>query len=119
MGGRRARSVAEIAGTGLQGEKAQFTRALKRKDPEAVAIGSAKLVAKSPKATEILFYASKLADFVRGQVERGESLSYSERERLARKEWSRIKRKEKIPDDPITTRAIVSAAAKAISRKRR
>lgn len=114
MGGRRARSVSEVVGEGLRGQKSQFARALKGKDPQAIAQSSARLLAKSPKTTDILYYVSKLASFVRKQVKEGEALKYKERKRLARKEWSRIKKAEKFTDDHITTNAIIAAVAKAI-----
>ncbi len=119
MGGRRARNVSEIVGEGLRVEKGQFTRALKSKDPEAIAQGSARLLAKSSKTTEILYYATKLADFVRKQVKEGKALTHAERESLVRKEWSRIKKAEKLPDDAIATPAIVAAATKAIGGRKR
>lgn len=72
----------------------------------------------SEKAVDIVYYASKLADFVRKMVESGKDLSYEERQKQARKEWSRIKKREGLKHDPITTQAIVSAAAKAIAKTR-
>jgi hypothetical protein len=46
-------------------------------------------------------------------------LNHEERVQLARKEWSRIKKKEGIKDDPVITDAIVFAAAKAIGEGRK
>jgi hypothetical protein len=116
MGGRRASSVGEIVGIGLSAQKGQFKKALASEDPEAIARASAKLIAQSERVGDILFYASKLEGFVRKHLESGEQLSYEQRMALARREWSRIKREEKIPDDPIITTAVVTAAAKAIGK---
>ena len=114
MGGRRARNVTEVVGEGQSAQKSKFTRALKTRDPEAIAQSSAQLLALSSKTTDILYYATKLTDFVRKQVKAGKDLSAAERESLARREWSRIKKAENLKDDPIATSAIVAAATKAI-----
>lgn len=118
MGGRRGVSVAEIVGRGLDAQEEDLTQALDRKDPNAVAVSSAKLVAQGPKAGDIVYYASKLAAFVEAVVKSGEKLSYQDREKLARREWSRIKKAERLPDDAFVTRAIVIAATKAIGKGR-
>jgi hypothetical protein len=116
MGGRRARSLLEIVGTGLSRQKEKFEEAIASKDPQALATSSAKLMANSKRAASIVYYAAKLSDFVRKTVESGEDLTHSERMRLARKEWSRIKKKENIENDPIVTEAVVRATAKAIAK---
>lgn len=117
MGGRRARSIKEIVGGGLSSQTASLTRAVNEGDAEAVAAASAKLLEQSDKATDILFYASRLANFVRQTVESGRDLGYEERLSLARREWSRIKKEEGIDDDPVVTNALVSAVAKAIAKE--
>jgi hypothetical protein len=119
MGGRRAKSLSEIVGAGLSGQRASFTRAVGEENAEGVVVGSAKLVAKSEKITDILYYASKLADFVRKAAEAGKDLNYEQRMELARKEWSRVKREENLEDDVIATQAIVAAVAKAIGKGRK
>lgn len=119
MGGRRARSLSEIVGAGLSAQRASFTRAVGQEDPQGVAVSSAKLVAKSEKIADIVYYASKLADFVKKIVESGRDLNYEQRVELARKEWSRVKKEENLHDDPIITNAIVSSAAKAIGKGRK
>jgi len=116
MGGRRARSLSEVVGTGLAREKQRFEEAVSSHEPQAVAVTSARLVAKSKKAANIIYYASKLSDFIRSVVESGKDLSYSERIRLARRAWSRIKKRENLTDDPIVTQAVVRATAKAIAK---
>jgi hypothetical protein len=116
MGGRRARSLSEIVGTGLGRQQAIFTRAVGQENPEGIAASSAKLIAESDKISSILYYASKLTDFILKEAKSKEDLNYVEREKLARQEWSRIKKEENIPNDPVVTEAIVSAAAKAIGR---
>jgi len=118
MGGRRARSLSEIVGTGLRGQGG-FSRALSSADPEAMAASSAKLVSESDRVTDIIYYVSKLADVVRDIVETGRDLSYDERETVARRDWSRIKDNEDLPDDPVITQAVVSAVTKALGRGRR
>lgn len=119
MGGRRARSLTEILGAGLGSQQASFTRSVARNDPENIAVSSAKLVAESEKISNILYYASKLSDFILKEAKSKQDLSYGERERLARKEWSRIKREEKINDDPVVTDAIVSAVVRALGKGRK
>jgi hypothetical protein len=119
VGGRRARSVSEIVGGGLSAQEGQLTRAIAEENPQGIAVSSAKLLADSKKTTDIFYYISKLTDFVKSVVESGRDLSYEERETLARKEWSRIKREEKLEDDPIVTRAVISAVAKAIAKGRK
>ena len=116
MGGRRARSVIEVVGGGLSALRGRFSKAISEHDPEALAISSAKLLAQSEKTGDIVYYVSKLADFVRKTVESGRELSRAKRVKLARREWSRIKKKEGIPNDPIVTNAVVSAAAEAIGK---
>lgn len=119
MGGRRARSVTEIVGTGQSGQRGQFSRAITAENPQAVAVSSAKLVAGSKKTADILYYVSKLAAFVADVVKSGRDLGFEERVSLARKEWSRIKKEEGLPDDPIVTSAVVSAVTKAIAKGRK
>ena len=119
MGGRRAKSLSEIVGSGLGPQRASFTRAIGSGSAQAVAESSAKLIEKSDRVADILFYASKVADFVRKIVETKQDLDYEQRLHLARQEWSRVKREEKLEDDPIVTNTIVSAAAKAIGKGRK
>lgn len=119
MGGRRARSVTEVVGAVSATQRGAFNRALSQKDPTAVAVSSAKLVEQGPKVDDILYYATKLAGFVEKIVKSGDELTYAERERLARQEWSRIKESEGLPDDPITTQALVAAAARAIRKDKK
>jgi hypothetical protein len=119
MGGRRARSLSEIVGTGLSAQRANFTRALGEENPEAVATSSAKLLAGSGKMAQIIYYTAKLSEVVRKAVEAGKDLSYEQREELARREWSRVKKEERVLDDPIVTKAIVSSVAKAIGKGRK
>ncbi len=119
MGGRRARSLTEIVGSGLTAQRGKFAKAMSDEDPGAVAVSSAELLAKSKKTVDILFYAARLAGFVKKQVQEGKDLSYEERVALARREWSRIKKKENLEDDPIITNAIVSAVVSAIGKGRK
>ena len=90
MGGRRARSLDEIVGTGLGAQRATFTRAIGQESPDEIATSSAKLVANSEKVADILFYASKLVDFVQKAIKSSRDLNYEQREQLARRAWSRI-----------------------------
>jgi hypothetical protein len=119
MGGRRARSLSEIVGTGLGAQQASFTRAIEQENPEAIAVSSAKLVAKSDKIADILYYASKLAEFVLRESKTKHDLDHEGRMRLARQEWSRVKKEEGLEDDPVVTNALVNAVAKAIGRGRK
>jgi len=119
MGGRRAKSLSQIVGKGLEKQQAGFMRAVGKNDPEGIATSSAELVAKSGKISDILYYASKLADFVVKEAESKQDLSHEERLKLVRREWSRIKKEENIEDDPITTDVIVFAAAKALGKGRK
>jgi hypothetical protein len=119
MGGRRARSLKEIVGAGLSAQKRKFTEAISEKDPQAVAVSSANLLANSKKTTDIIYYASLLTDFVKRMARRARDLDFEERVALARKEWSRIKKEQNLEDDPIVTNTIVSAAAKAIAKGRK
>jgi hypothetical protein len=114
MGGRRAKSVFEVVGSVRGLRRGEFDKALAAKDPTEVAASSAQLVAQGPKTDDIVYYASKLASLVEEIVSSGRDLPYAERERLARQEWSRIKREEGLPDDPIITQALVSAVARAL-----
>lgn len=117
MGGRRAVSLGDIVGGGLGPQKASFSRAIGQKDPESIAASTAKLAAESDRISDILYYASKLANFVREHANEG--LDYEKRVHIVREEWSRVKKREGISDDPIITNAIVSAAAKAIGKGRK
>jgi hypothetical protein len=119
MGGRRATSLGEILGSGLGPQKASFTRAIGHKDPESIATSSAKLAAESDNISDILYYASKLTAFVLEHSKSKKDLNYEERKRLAAQEWSRIKKVEGIENNPIVTRALVTAAAKAIGKGRK
>jgi hypothetical protein len=118
MGGRRSRSVGEIVGGGIVGERT-IGRALQQGSPTALAATSARLVAESDRVTDIFFYVTRLAGVVRDIVRQGRDLSYEEREAIARREWSRLKQRDNLPDDPVATQAIVSAVAKALGRSRR
>lgn len=118
MGGRRARSLDEIVGPGLGAQRA-FTRAIGREDAGDIAASSAKLVAQSDRISDILFYASKLVGFLQEAVKSKRDLTYEDREQLARQAWSRVKKEENLPDDPVVTQAIVSAAVKAIGKGRK
>jgi hypothetical protein len=119
MGGRRAKSLSQIVGEGLGRQQASFMRAVGENDPEGIATSSAELAAESGRITDILYYASKLADFVIKEAESAQDLNHDERLKLVRREWSRIKKKENIKDDPVITDAIVFAAAKAIGKGRK
>jgi hypothetical protein len=119
MGGRRAKSLSDIVGTGLSAQQASFTRAVGKKDPESITTSSAKLVAKSEQISDILYYVSKLADFVVKEARSTEGLNYAERELLAKKEWSSLKRKEGLEVARVVDDAIVSAVAKAIGKGRK
>ena len=79
MGGRRARSLLEIVGTGLSRQKEKFEEAIASKDPQALATSSAKLMANSKRAASIVYYAAKLSDFVRKTVESGECSHFGRR----------------------------------------
>jgi len=100
-------------------QEASFTRTIGQKDPQSIVASSAKLVAESEKVSDILYYASKMADFVLREARSKQDLDYEQRMRLARQEWSRIKKKEKLENDPVVTKAIVSAVAKAIGKGRK
>jgi cobalamin-dependent methionine synthase I len=119
MGGRRASTLGNIVGGGLGPQLGSFTRAVGREDPESITATSAKLVVDSKKISDILYLASKLADFVVKASKSKQPLNHEQRVQLARKEWSRIKKKEGIKDDPVVTDAIVFAAAKAIGEGRK
>ncbi len=121
MGGRRASSISEIVGRGsrLAPLSQRLGKAISAEDPQQVAETTANLLATGPKSTDILYYAAQLADFIRRVVESRKDLPYQERESLAREEWSKIKTREGLPDDPIITQAIVSAAARAIGRQKK
>ena len=121
MGGRRARSILEIVGPGsrLAPLSQRFGRAVTAEDPHQVATAAANLLATGPKSTDILYYAVQLADFIRRTVESGKDLPYGKREALAREEWSRIKARENLPDDAVTTNVILSAAARAIGQQKK
>lgn len=116
MGGRRARTLSEIAGPGAAAQKSQVNRALEARDPDRLATSSARLLAEGSKTGDIVYLASKLVDFVTTNSARASALPYVERERLARQAWSRIKSAEGLPDDPIVTEALVSSVAKALGR---
>jgi hypothetical protein len=116
MGGRRARSVAEIAGPGLTHLATRLGHALERGDPGAITASAATLVAQGKKTIDLIYYGSKLLDFVEKTIKTRGSLERAERERLVRQEWSRIKKAEGLPDDPITTDAIVNAAVRALGK---
>jgi hypothetical protein len=119
MGGRRAKSLGEILGGGMGAQQANFTRAIGRSDPESIATRSAKLAAESEKISDILYYVSKLADFVLKESKSEQDLNYEQRQQLARREWSRVKKEEGIEDDPVITDAVVTAVAKAIGKGRK
>ena len=116
MGGRRAKSVSEVVGSGNTPLKRKLGRALTAQDPQRVAESAAELVAAGDKTIDILYYASRLAGLVRSVIESGGDLSYAERESLARKAWSRIKRQEHLQDDPIVTSVLVAAVAAALAK---
>jgi len=121
MGGRRASSISQIVGSGsrLRPLSQQLGRALSAENPQRVAEAAANLLATGPKSTDILYYAAQMTKFIRRAVESGKDLPYNKREALAREEWSRIKAREGLPDDSVTTQAIVSAAAKAMGRQKK
>jgi hypothetical protein len=116
MGGRRARSIAEIAGPGLGRLSARLGHAIEEGDPAAITTTAAELIARGSKTTNVIYYGSKLLEFVEKLIKTRGSIEYDERERLVRQEWSRIKRAEGLPDDPIATQAIVTAATRALGK---
>jgi hypothetical protein len=118
MGGRRAANLGEILGGGPEPQK-EFRRAVGTKDPETIAIKSAELVAESEKISDVLYYVSKLADFVQREATSEQELNYQEREHRARQEWARVKKREGVKDDPIVTKAVVSAVVKAIGKRKK
>jgi hypothetical protein len=118
MGGRRARSLDEIVGSGLGAQRA-IGSAIRRENADDIAASSAKLVAQSDKISDILFYASKLVGFLQEAVRSEKDLTYERREQLARQAWSRLKKEENLPHDTLVTQAIVSAAVKAIGKGRK
>ena len=119
MGGRRAKSVAEVAGPGLTSLSARLGRALDGGRPEDITSSAATLVARGTKTIDIIYYGSKLLEFVEKVVGSRGSLSREERDRLVRQEWSRIKKAEGLPDDPIATDTIVRAAVRALGKAER
>ena len=119
MGGRRPKSLSDILGGGMGPQQAGFTRAIGRSDPESIATNSAKLAAESDKVSDILYYVSKLANFVLKESKSSQDLSYEQREKLARQEWSRIKKEEGLEDDQVITQTVISAVAKAIGKGRK
>lgn len=110
----RVRSLDEIVGAGLTPQKREFTSAIRQRDPARIARSAARLAAASPKVTTILQYASKLTDFILTEVRRAQTLSYQERLRLARREWSRVKKEEGLKGDPVITHIITTSVAKAL-----
>lgn len=119
MGGRRATSVNEIVGVGNASLKRKLGRALDAQDPQRVAASAAELLAAGDKTIDILYYASRLAGFVRDVIESGKDLTYEQRQALAREAWSRIKQEEHLPDDPIVTHALVAAVAGALAKAKK
>ena len=118
MGGRRARSVAEVAGTGLGARTGHLTRALEAGDATAAAIQTAKIIAAGDRTDDLLYYATKLRPAIDRVIARPRQLPLAERERLARSAWAQLKRKENIPDDLILTRILVRSVARAMGKRK-
>jgi hypothetical protein len=97
-------------------QRARFTRALNEQNPEAVATSSARLLAGSPRIGQVIYYTAKLSDFVRRTAEAGRNLNYEARKALAKQEWSRVKKQERLSVDHIIDAAVVSSVAKAIGK---
>lgn len=81
--------------------------------------GAARLLAEAPKPAEIIYYTGKLSGLVRRAVEEGKPLSQSEQERVVRAAWADVKREEKLADDPVLTRVVVSATLNAFPKVRK
>lgn len=118
MGGRRARPASKVLGTrvGIQA----FNDAVdENADPKDVAALGANVLLHSDRFPDVFYYLSRLASEVASAAESGRISTPDERNAFATRAWSSLKQREQIPDDPITTRAIVDAISKALERGRR
>jgi len=119
MGGRRRRTITEIIGSGVPGIRA-FNNALESgADANAVVERGTRVLEGSGRLTDVLYYLSRLASAVTSAAESSATWTDDERSDFARREWSALKQREQIADDPVTNRAIIDAIAKALKRGRR
>lgn len=120
MGSRRSYTVSTVVGTdrGLSPYKAKVTSAIKRGDAEDIAISSAKLVMESKETGDFFYGGLKLLEFLKKFEPKARKLSAAEVDKTLKKEWSNIKKKEKIRDDRAVDQAVLDAAKEALKDKK-
>lgn len=120
MGGRRAADLTSLVGKArtLSAAKRNLTRAVSQKDPAAIADASARLMATSSVGLQAVRYGLKLSPYISEERALLSKMSAMERNEAIRKEWSSIKKRERIRTPPEVDSAVVSAAAAACKNRR-
>jgi hypothetical protein len=120
MGSRRSYSLSTVVGTSksLSGSKSALTRAIQDENPDAIAASSAKLIAKSDKASDFFFYGMKLRDALRKTAPTAPT-DPQELDQHVRVLWARVKREHGIPDDRAIDKVVIDSAKAALERRKR
>lgn len=120
MGSRRSFSIADVVGKSrkLSAKRSQLTSEIGKANPEGIASKSAELIASSTETGDFFYYGLKLINFLRKIESQISSLSDIEMDKSLRKEWSSIKRKEGVKDDPVLDKAVIDAAKEALKIKK-
>jgi hypothetical protein len=121
VGGRRAGSLGKLVGTGgdVAGAKRDFSRAVSREDPEAIAGASARVIASSTEGLHALAYGLKLTQFISDQASQLKRLGPKNRDERIRRAWAEIKQRDGITTPREIDNAVVSAANEALTKKKR
>lgn len=116
MGSRRGYDIPLVVGNDrfLNHAKSEVTKAIDKEDSEAIAIKSAELIARSPNTVDFFYYGLKLLDYLTSHEKSAKDLSNEKVDRALRIEWARIKRRDKIPDNPILDKGVIDSAKRAL-----
>lgn len=120
MGGRRPSDLNQVVGKSkkIRKDKRQLTLAIASKKPEKIASSSTKLISESDLSIKTLVMTTKLLGFVSNEVKKDRQLNYDQRKDLASKEWSKIKKREKLDTSAAIDNIFVTSTAKAIRRRK-
>lgn len=118
MGSTRKYDVSAIVGKNrnLTPQKIRVTKAIKSGIEKDIAFQSARLVEKSELSGSYFFYGKKLLGFLEDFKTQSEKISATEIDKILRKEWSIIKRRDKISDNPVLDDLVLDSAKVALRR---
>lgn len=116
MGSTRKYDVSAIVGKNrnLTPQKIQVTKAIKSGNEKEIAFQSARLIEKSELSGSYFFYGKKLLGFLKDFKSKSEKLSATEIDKILKQEWSSIKKRDKISDNPVLDNLVLDSAKIAL-----